>query len=331
MTLRVGIIGAGQAGERNAAGFAATPTTSIVAVADVSPSRAQALAQRFGAMAYDDWRTMLAQGLDILVVCLPHNMHVEPCVAAAKQGVHVLMEKPIATTMDDGRRIVEVCREHSVKLTTSFVHRFREECQLVHGWARAGELGQVMMARETLNGLRGPHLPAWINSKELAGGGVLMYTAVHGLDRLRWLLDSDVVEVTAQAYHLQAGLEVEDGIMALLRFANGTAATLSATAPIYRAQPGMWETELFGTQGMARLRNRQWAELSNDRTVIHEDTQPVAAQQGEHYNFARQAAAFASAILEDREPVITGEDGLAALETALAIYRSAESGRTVTI
>jgi UDP-N-acetylglucosamine 3-dehydrogenase len=129
MKLRVGIIGAGQVGERHAVGFAAAEGAAMVGIADVVEERATTLTKRFGGTPLTEWRRMMEIGLDILVVGLPHNMHVEPTEAAAELGVHVLMEKPIATTMEDGRRIVELCEASGVKLTISFVHRFRDECR----------------------------------------------------------------------------------------------------------------------------------------------------------------------------------------------------------
>ena len=106
MSLRVGIIGAGQAGERHTVGFSAVPGADVVGIADVVEARATDLAGRFGTKSYTDWRRLLADGLDILVVSLPHNLHVAPAEAAAASGVHVLMEKPIATTLAHGERIV---------------------------------------------------------------------------------------------------------------------------------------------------------------------------------------------------------------------------------
>jgi len=331
MTLRIGIIGAGQAGERHAIGFSTVDEATVVGIADIAADRAQAVAQRFNARTFTDWRALLDEHLDILVVALPHSMHVAPTEAAAERGVHVLMEKPIATTLDDARRILDVCEKAGVKLTISFVHRFRAEVQIVQRWLRAGQLGAPQLARETMNGQRGDHLPRWVEQRDVAGGGALMYSAIHGVDRLRWLLDSEVVSVSAKTRRYHPDSEVENGAVALLEFANGAIASLISSAPRYRAQPAHWETEIYGTEGMARLRTRHWAELSNDAAQEHIETASLSQEQGAYYNFARQAQAFTDAIVNDRDPVITGTDGLRALEICLAIYQSAASGKSVSL
>lgn len=330
MTYRVGIIGAGQAGERHAVGFGSLENARLTAIADIDLAKAAALARRFEAAVDSDWRTMLERQLDILVIASPHHLHLEPLEAAATRGIHVLVEKPLALTLPDAGRMIEVCQLNGVKLTVSFVHRFREELQLMRNWVHEGHIGKAEIAREVMSVQRSQHLPAWLESKALAGGGVLMYSAIHGIDRLRWLLQSEVMQVTAQVHRYTPGAEVEDGVAALLTFASGATATLTANAPRYRAEPGFWETEVYGSQGLARLRTRQWAELSSDRTIKHVDTSHYGAA-APHYNFARQAAAFIQAIEDDTEPVISGHDGLKALEVALAIYQSAASGQTVSL
>ncbi len=329
--VRVGIIGAGQAGERHAIGFARCPDVKLVGITDLIEDRARGIASRFGMKAYTNWQKMLDAGLDVLVVSLPHNMHVAPAEAAARQGVHILMEKPIATTLVDAKRIVEVCRNANVKLTISFVHRFREELQVARRWLDAGQIGLPQVARESMNGQRGTHLPRWVTQKDIAGGGVLMYSAIHGLDRLRWLIGSEVIRVTAETRIYSSDTEVEDGVVALLTFANGATATVTSNAPAYRAQPAHWETELYGDKGMVRIRTRKFAEISNDQIMEHIDTTSFSTDLGPHYNFARQAQAFIQAIREDTEPPVTGEDGVKALEIALAIYESAQSVQPVTL
>ncbi len=330
MTLRVGILGAGQAGERQAIGFDAAGA-SVAAVADLAQDRAESLAGRFDAAAFTDWRAMLDDDLDIVVVSLPHNLHVAPAEEAAARGIHVMMEKPLATAMADAQRIVDVCDAAGVKLTVSFVHRFREEIRLLHSWMRTGELGEPVLVRETMNGQRGPHLPAWVEQQEAAGGGVLMYSAIHGVDRLRWLVDSEATAVTAQTRILEPGAEVEHCVAALLTFANGATGTLTTSAPSYPAKPAIWETEIIGTEGMGRARTRFWAEVSNAGGQSHQDTEWCAEKFGIYYNFMRQATAFLDAIRDDTPPAVTGADGLAALRIVQAIYASAARGETVTV
>ncbi len=331
MSLRVGIIGAGQAGERQAIGFAEAAGSEVIAIADIERARAVALAQRFDAAVYTDWRAMLKDGLDIVAVCLPHNMHVAPAELAADLGIHVMMEKPIATTIEDGQRIIDACHLRGVKLTISFVHRFREEMQLLHKRLRSGELGQPIMARETMHGQRGSHLPAWVEQRDVAGGGVLMYSTIHGIDRLRWLLASEVTRVTAQTRTFEPDAEVEHGAVALLTFANSAVASLMTSAPSYPAKPALWETEIFGASGMARARNRHWVEWSNAAGQERQNTRWCAEQLGEHYNFVRQAEAFITAIGDDAPPVVTADDGIRALAIVQAIYQSAASENTITL
>ena len=328
MTLRVGIVGAGQVGERQSVGFAAAAGAEVAGVADIVLERATALAERFGGTATTDWRQLLDLDLDILVVCLPHNNHVEPTQAAAECGVHVLMEKPIATNLEDGQRIVDLCDGAGVKLTISFVHRFRDECQFARKWLDEGRIGRPQIVRGVMTAPRKPELPPWVTNKEAAGGGVMMYSAIHEVDRLRWLVGSDVVSVAGQTRRWDPKSEVEDGAVALLTFANGAAASLTANAPSYWAQPALWETEVWGTEGMLRI-GRGGVEISSNRLQVRLDTQTPASRLGEHYNFVRQAEAFVSAINEDTEPLVTARDGLESLRVVMALYESATTGEIV--
>jgi UDP-N-acetyl-2-amino-2-deoxyglucuronate dehydrogenase len=327
---RIGVIGAGQAGERQAVGFAAHPEAHVVGVADLDETRATALAGRFDADAVRDWRDLFALGLDVLVVATPHDLHVEPAEMAAAHGVHVMMEKPIATTLDDAMRIVDVTGEAGVALTVSFVHRFREEARRAKAWVDAA--GPLQVGRETMATRRTPTHPRWLTSARAAGGGVLMYSAIHGVDRLRWWFDDEVVEVTARSRrYTDDNTEVEDGIAVLLQFAGGGCATLTANAPTYPADPAVWETEVHGARAMVRMRTRGFAETSGrdgaERYVAGQDEETARP----HYNFERQAADLLAAIAAGRAPAVSGTDGIRALEVCLAAYRSAETGRPVEV
>lgn len=112
-----------------------------------------------------------------------------------------------------------------------------------------------------------------------------MYGAIHGVDRFRWLMGSEVVEVTAHTHRWDAASKVEDSAIALSRFANSATATLVSHSPRYRAKPAYSETQVYGTQGMLRLRVRDWAEASNNQVMKREDSTTAKGLWGEHYNY----------------------------------------------
>ena len=327
--LRVGIVGAGQAGMRHVVGFGAHGDAELVGLAETDPRRREAAAREAACPGFASWEELLRQQLDVLVVALPHSLHVDPVLAAAETGVHVLVEKPIATTLADARTIVQACRDANTRLGISFVHRFREEARRAYSWI--ARLGDPLLARETLPSERTATHPAWLDRAAVSGGGVLMYSAIHSLDRLRWYLGAELARVDARTARIPGTREVEDGVVALLEYDNGAVATLSACAPTYPVAPGGWETEIYATRGHARVRTRAWAEARGTELDERYETASDPAAGVAHYNFIRQARDFLDAIREEREPEVTGSDGVRALEGCLAIYASAREGTPVTV
>ena len=331
MSARIGIIGAGKAGERQANGFAAQADANVVGIADLDEARAVRLAEGVGATAVRAWEELFRLGLDVLVVATPHAFHVAPAERAAAEGVHLLMEKPLATTLADAHRIVDVAGSAGVRLAVSFVHRFREEVRRAKAWL--ADAGELQIGRETQASRRLASDPGWLTDAAVAGGGVLMYSAIHGVDRLRWFWGEEVVEVDARARRYSAdNNEVEDGIAMMLAFAGGGAATLTANAPTYAVAPPVWETEVHGTRKMVRVRTRGFVETAPaagavERYEAGHDEETARP----YYNFERQAADLLDAIQTGRDPLVTGTDGLRALEVCLAAYASAAAARPVTI
>ena len=313
--LRVGIAGAGQAGMRHVIGFAAQPDAEIAGIAESDPARREAAEKVAGCAGFATWQELLEQGIDVLVVALPHSMHVAPVVAAASAGVHALVEKPVATSLADARTILRACRAADVRLSISFVHRFREEADQAMRWM--DRIGPPLLARESFPSERTSTHPGWLDRAEIAGGGVLMYGAIHGVDRLRWLLGAELVRVDARAASFPGTQEVEDGVLALLEYDNGAVATLSACAPTYPVSRGPWETEIYGERGHLRIRNGAWAELRGNQLADRYETAGDASTHPAHYNFIRQARAFLDAVGEHRDALVTGTDGLRALESCI--------------
>jgi len=323
--LTIAIIGAGDVAQEHARAFAKLgPSVSIAAIADIDERRSTKLAQTYGARAFGDYRAALDLSPDIAVVCLPHHLHREVGEYASHAGCHILMEKPIAHTLEDGVAIVEACQRHQVLLTIGYVHRYRAEMRQAYDLIQAGQLGEAVLGSDSFCMQGGQTIPNWAWSRGSAGGGVLMYTGIHSIDRLRWLFRSEVSEVFARARSFSHDVDVEDGLVATLIFANGAIATLFETSPRYRVSPRNWDTELVGTKACMRIRTREYLEYSGDDHAYR-----VEIAHDDH--FASQARDFVDAVRQRRTPWITGEDGIKTLAVALAIYRSAESGRLVSL
>lgn len=323
-TLTVGIIGAGQVGRMHAEAFAQCAGVAVMGIADIDESRAAEVAAACDSAVFADYRRLIDQAPDIAVVCLPHHLHLEAGVAAAQGGCDILMEKPLAHTLGDARLIVDACKEAGVLLTVGFVHRFRTEFKEARRLIRAGKIGTPAMVIDNLCSQGGIHAPEWVWKEAAAGGGVLMYGGIHSVDRLRWLLDTEIEWVRAWTATYSQDVEVEDGVIAVLTLANGCRATLLENSPSYVKSPGPWDTEIYGTRGRLRIRTREYVEFTDEarryRVNVLEDD-----------NFLLQAREFVSAVRDRRQPWIAGEDGVRALEAVEAIYRSAREDRPIRV
>lgn len=317
--VRIGIVGAGIAGERHADAFSRQPGAVVAAVADVDADRGKRIAARFNARYDADYRDMLESGIDAVIVCVPHALHLQCARDAASAGAHILMEKPIATTIEDAEEILAATRKAGVLLMLGYVHRFRPEVEMARRLIQDGRLGRPATALDRFmsGGMR--DTPRWVWHPRESGGGVMMYGGVHAIDRLRWLLDCEVTEVYARTNTYSNPTVVEDGVCAVLTFATGAIAVLYENAPVF-GRLGPWTTEVFGTEGALIITTGAGVEYRNADGVRRWD-------YPEDNRFAQQAAEFLAAITENRPPSVSGEDGLKGLEVALAIYRSAASGR----
>lgn len=322
--LRVGIIGAGQVATRHAAAYAAHPAATLAAVAEPARERGEHLATAFDARWFPSAEELVSAGaVDAVSVCVPHDAHRQVVEAAAGHGVHVLLEKPIATTLADADAILAAIERAGVTLMMGFVHRFRSEVLEARRLIDAGAIGAAATALDRFCSLGGAHPPEWVWERRRAGGGVLMYGGIHAIDRLRWLLDDDVASVAARTHNYGGYGDVEDGLVAMLGFARGTSGLLFENSPPY-GRPGGWATEIFGSEGAIRIQTGEWLELTSGSASYRVSTD-------EEQHFEREIGEFVAAITEQRSPSVSGRDGRESLAVALAIYASAETGTRITV
>jgi predicted dehydrogenase len=249
---------------------------------------------------------------------------------AAAAGVNVLCEKPLGTTLEDAQAIVDSCDRSGVLLMTAFPMRFSAPLQIVKASLDSGEFGQVYCFNATNQGeLPTKHRP-WFVDPLLAGGGALMDHTVHLVDIMRWFLGSEVTEIYAQTnriFHANE-VEVETGGLEMISFQDGVFATIDCSW----SRPPYWPTWGGLTFEMVTERGAVVVDAFRQNLVVYrQDWQRAGwSYWGSDSNQA-MIAEFVQAIREQRPPLVTGVDGLRAVEVTLAAYRSAESGLPVRV
>ena len=332
-TINIGIIGAGYIGLTHAKSFSSLPNVKIAAVCDRVEERAKVLAEKFGAKYYTDVEKMLAQpNIDAVVVGTPHAFHAEQTILAAEAGKHVLVEKPMATSLEDCDRMIEVCRRSGVKLMVAHSHRFWPGNVKAKELTEKGEVGRLLTAYDSVVGggfgpvgSRDPSDRfAWMQSRRLGGGGAVMFNGSHIIDRLRWWIGSEVKKVFAKVGNEVYGSEVEEYGSAFLLFENGVSATMTVSMATPGA--GYCVAELLGTDGIIEVKTYENVRLGKKSWETVHVFDPETERDR---TFTAEAKEFVASILEDRKPLIPGEEGRANVEVVLAIYRSSERLETV--
>ncbi|MDR6620418.1 Gfo/Idh/MocA family oxidoreductase [Sinomonas atrocyanea] len=343
---RVGIVGCGAISRNHLEAFAAIPEAAVVAVCDVDPGRARETAERWGIPhAFGSVGELLAAGVDLVSVCTPHPTHEAVVLAAAAAGAHVLCEKPIAIDLASAERMVAACDAAGVRLGVLFQRRFWPAAQRLRAAVDDGTLGRPILGHASVLLHREPEYysaAAWRGTWATDGGGVLMTQAIHYLDLLQWLM-GQVVEVHGCLGTFTHAIEVEDTAAAVLRFASGAMATLSATTA---AAPSLGVSIRITGETGATAELTEFPEgtdgrvtiLARGRTIDSEPAHPagidpdvdlatINGQLVPHHT--TQIRDFVEALGAGRAPAVTGRDATAALAILLAVYESSRTGRPV--
>ena len=342
--IKWGIIGCGVIGPWHADSVVDSEYAELVAVCDIDEQKGRAFAERYGGVAfYQDYHQMLHDdGVEAVSICTPSGLHSEMAIAAAQAGVHVLCEKPMAITVPQLNAMMEAVDKAGVKLEVIFQRRTYEVSRRVREAVQSGVLGQLVLADAYLKYYRSPayyRSADWRATWALDGGGALMNQGVHGIDLLLWMA-GDVASVYAKAEAKVRDIEVEDTAVALLTFQNGAYGVIEGTTS---CNPG--ESTAFyihGERGTIVLTDEgiaKWAIAEDKSAVAENDPDECAARVAPSAVSDPQAISRAGhqaqvndlclAIMEDREPMVTGASARKAVELILAIYESARTGKEV--
>ncbi len=324
-TLRVGLVSFAHVHAPSlATTLGALEQVEFTGIHDDDEKRGRDAASAHGAMWHPTLEGLLGAS-EAIVIASTNVDHRRYAEAAAKARVHVLCEKPLATTTADAKGMIDACRAARVQLGTAFPVRGSPAVMALKDAISTGALGRIRAIRATNPG---QYPGSWFGDKRLAGGGAAMDHTVHAADAIRWLLDDEFTRVQAELGSFIYGLEVEDCGVLTCDLAGGAFASIDCS----------WSRpQTFPTWGGVTLHvvgEKATVDIDVFRQALthYDDTTGRTRLLGWGDDLtARMIADFVDAILADRPVPISGEDGLRALEVAIAAYRSSESGRPVAI
>jgi UDP-N-acetylglucosamine 3-dehydrogenase len=323
MSVRVGIVSFAHVHSPAYAGVLRDlAAADFVGITDEDADRGTEAAEQYGVRFFDNVASLLDE-VDAVVVCSENKNHARDVIPALTDGVHVLCEKPIATTVEDARAMIRASETSGSQLRTAFPVRYLPSVAHARGLVRKGALGRVLAVNGTNHG---QNPGGWFLDPELAGGGAVMDHTVHLADLLRWMLDVEVKSVYAEVDSFFGAQGTDDAAILTLElqggsYADGAFATIDPSWSRGDGYPTWGDVTLriAGTSGVLDV--DPFAQPL--RMFDHETGAPSWSYIGEDMD-ALMLADFLRGVAEGVPAGASGLDGLRTLEVVLAAYRSGE-------
>lgn len=298
-SLRIGVVGVGVMGSNHARVFAGLPGVELVGVADPDRKQAEFVAHTLGCTAVADVEELLDLGIDAVTIAAPTHLHHPIALTCIARGVHVLVEKPIASTVEQGQDIIAAARQAGVTLMVGHVERFNPAVEAIKEAIRNEDILSIAITRV------GPFPPRMSNV------GVVIDLAVHDIDLIRWFTDSDIIEVQPQLSNAVA--EREDIALLQFRTASGVLAHINTN----------WLTPFKARSVTVATRGKYvTGDLLTRQVTECFGFQPDGSYSMRHLSVGHaeplraELIAFLRAVRSGGTPAVTGEEGVASLEIA---------------
>jgi predicted dehydrogenase len=331
--LGVAIHGAGWVAHAHARSWLKNPHARIVSISDVRKERARQLSAELGldCQVRDRYDEVLCdERVDVVDVCSPSHVHAQQGIAAAQAGKHVLVEKPIALTMEENRALRDAVARAGVKSLAGFVLRWNPAAQTIKSLVDSGAIGRLFYVEaDYWHAIRPTH-HAWdLHSKRKTAGSAMLLAGCHAVDAVRWLTGDEVVEVTAIGNNQKGQFEYEANVVAILKFQSGM---IGKTSALFDCEmPYSFNIDLAGTEGTLRD-NRLWSKRLFPGQTGWTTFPAILPDSGDvsHHPFDAEMNHFVECILEGRESHCNMADAFRSHELCMAIDRSiAEGGRPI--
>ena len=320
--LSVGIIGAGGIARSHMKAIEENDNIRVAAVMDIDAGRAESAAGEHGARAYTDLDALLADSeVEGVIVCTPHNQHGDQVVAAAEAGKHVLVEKPMALTVEECDRMIAACDRANRILMAGQVMRYYPVSRKVKGMIADGAIGEVGHLLRRRLGNFNPAPPEgqarhWYMDLEIGGNCVLYCFGPHEYDILHWYLDSPIVRVYAQGNESTERYRGQkDSYTAVMNHENGAVSVLSQSVVCHT---GGHDQYIIGSEGSMMF--------THSKLLLNGEEVPV---DGPGEGMRNQVREFAACCLEGREPDANGRSVRHSMAAIEAAKQSAERGEPV--
>jgi len=297
--LRIGVIGVGVMGSNHARVLAELPGVKLVGVADPDRKRCDQVARSLGCASFSDAGELMRRGVDAVTIAAPTHLHRDIAIDCAARGIHVMVEKPIASTIEESRAIVAAARRAGVTLMVGHVERFNPAVQSIKRAIKDQDILSIAITRV------GPFPPRMSNV------GVVIDLAVHDIDLIRWFTDSEIVEIQPQTSSAVA--EREDIALLQFRTASGVLAHINTN----------WLTPFKARTIHIATRDKYLiADLLTLQVTECFGFQPDGSYSMRHLSVGyaeplrSELVAFVNAIRTGETPAVTGEEAVASLEIA---------------
>jgi UDP-N-acetyl-2-amino-2-deoxyglucuronate dehydrogenase len=353
-TIRTALVGCGKVGHTHAQALESLSQSNFVAVCDHDEDRTEHFARQYGVQAYTDFEEMLTDSaVQMVSICTPHPSHADLIVLAARHGVHALVEKPLAPDLNGCDRAIAACKQAGVKLGAISQRRLYRPVVRMRQAIEAGRIGQPVLATLNVLGWRDEayyNSDPWRGKWATEGGGVMVNQTVHQLDLLHWLM-GPIDELFSYWDNLNHPyIEVEDTAIAVIHFKSGGLGTFLVSNS---QKPGFYgKIHIHGSNGASVGAQTEGGspfiagvttEVEppiNDIWTIPGEEHLLPVWQEEDRKFAAttdvmtyyhklQIEDFLQAIIQDHEPLVSGEEGRKAVEIFTAVYRSQRDGRPI--
>ncbi|MCL4844247.1 MAG: Gfo/Idh/MocA family oxidoreductase [Bryobacteraceae bacterium] len=334
--MRVGMIGTGAISHKHALAYK-NIGFELTACTDINPEAGKKFAETYGGEFVPSYEELCKHpDVDYIEVCTFPDFRLQPIEIAAAHGKHIQVQKPISTSLETARKMIDVCKANGVVLGVVSQHRFDDSTRFVKKAIAEGRLGKILQADAYVKWWRSaeyysrPIKGSWA----VEGGGAMINQAVHQVDVLRYLC-GEVAELFGY-WQLAARhkIESEDVVTALLKYASGATGVIQASTAFW---PGYSERiELHGTKGTCvftgdklttwDVENDEGEPAPVEKEVMSGASDPMAIPLTP---FERQFTDFAEACKTGRDPLVSGEEGYKALEIVLCVYESCKKGEKV--